>query len=86
MARLLWFTLKADKPWQDVRVRRAINLALDREQLVSAGMGDKVWGRLWRRHAQWLAALRGRHWGDGGSGHPSPAARATVPAPSGSTP
>ena len=39
MARLLWFTLKADKPWQDVRVRRAINLALDREQLVSAGMG-----------------------------------------------
>lgn len=46
MVRLLWFNLKEDKPWNDVRVRRAINLALDREQLVIAGVGNKAWGRI----------------------------------------
>jgi peptide/nickel transport system substrate-binding protein len=46
MVRLLWFNLKGDKPWNDVRVRRAINLALDREQLVIAGVGDLEWGRM----------------------------------------
>lgn len=44
--RLLWFNLKGDKPWNDVRVRRAINLVLDREQLVIAGVGDLTWGRI----------------------------------------
>lgn len=44
--RLLWFNLKGDKPWKDVRVRRAINLALDREQLVLAGVGDLAWARV----------------------------------------
>jgi peptide/nickel transport system substrate-binding protein len=46
MVRLMWFNLKEDKPWNDVRVRRAINLALDREQLVIAGVGDLEWGRI----------------------------------------
>lgn len=46
MVRLLWFNLKSDKPWKDPRVRRAINLALDREQLVIAGVGNTTWGRI----------------------------------------
>ncbi|MBI3329641.1 MAG: hypothetical protein HYZ81_23415, partial [Nitrospinae bacterium] len=46
LVRLLWFNLKGDKPWKDVRVRRAINLALDREHLVLAGVGDLAWGRV----------------------------------------
>ncbi|PON18015.1 hypothetical protein C2W62_10125 [Candidatus Entotheonella serta] len=46
MVRLLWFNLKADKPWKDARVRRAINLALDREELVIAGVGNTEWGRI----------------------------------------
>src|SRR5690606_17391997 len=46
LVRLFWFNLKADKPWNDLRVRRAINLALDREQLIIAGVGDKEWGRI----------------------------------------
>ncbi len=46
MVRLLWFNLKVDKPWKDARVRRAINLSLDREQLVIAGVGDIAWGRI----------------------------------------
>lgn len=46
LVRLLWFNLKGNKPWNDVRVRRAINLALDRQQLVIAGAGDLSWGRI----------------------------------------
>jgi peptide/nickel transport system substrate-binding protein len=47
LVRLLWFNLnEPDNPWNDVKVRQAISLVLEREQLILAAVGDLGWGRM----------------------------------------
>ena len=46
LVRMLWFNLNGDNPWNDVKVRRAMNLVLEREQITLAAVGDLGWGRI----------------------------------------